>query len=400
MSMSYSEALLENLTDDSSLRINQQSNARLQVLLIDFMVAARAGKIARGECKNQRVNVGSELAINSSFLDLDDIDWTVMTHPGSIIWSALLDSLYLKPQFATRFPLAAMAGYRTSASAAKFFGTNHRKKWHVTTTAGALASATTSCVFQNLSKTQHLTALRSTSSNMGGIAIADRRTGAAIFNRAAATSLGLLAAHYSAGNLPSAIEIWEGERGILQLFSITEEAATMLDGVSTTSLRLFPYNGFVQSLVYAITNLSESNCGELVELQIGVNAITNDLVDGSIGGNYWDLKHSAASAWQIKDVTRSVEASPKVLAKIRVEVIDIPVSGAEVRVKTVSGTSSLRVEVAPGSKFGAPDHDLWQLAKWQRLIGEEIHLAREFSSELMGGQIDSKTIAALYKFLI
>ena len=115
--MSDGDELLENLTKLSTLISTNESAARLQVLLTDFLVVTRAGKIARGNYANKGNQLGSQLAINSSFLDADDIDWSVMTHPGSVIWAALLESIILFPDFAYRFSLAASAGYRTSASA-------------------------------------------------------------------------------------------------------------------------------------------------------------------------------------------------------------------------------------------------------------------------------------------
>ncbi|TRZ56074.1 MAG: hypothetical protein D4S00_05560 [Streptomycetaceae bacterium] len=397
--MSHGNELLEKLTDTTTLINNIESRPRLHVLLTDFIVAARAGKISHRKPTNQVNNLGSQLAINSSYLDVDDIDWSFMTHPGSIIWAALLESLILNPKNASRFCTAAKAGYRTSASVANFFGASHRKNWHVTTTAGALAAATVSSVFRNLPAEQHLTALRSSASNMGGIAIADRRTGAAVFNRASATSLGLLATDYAASGLSSAVEIWDGERGLLQLFSIQDWNPVLQDGVSTSSLRLFPYNGFIQSLVYAITQLAQRCKGELVEIHLGVNAITYNLVNGSVGGNYWDLRHGAASAWQSKDLGHCVEASPEVLTRISVAVVDVPVAGAEVSVKTTLGIDSIRLEVAPGSNFGEIQHDEWQVVKWERLIGKDLQLAQKFSLALISDDINVKEITRLREFL-
>jgi len=398
--MSYAEELLRDLTTVSTVEISEESRERLKVLLSDFIVVARAGKIAQGNSSHAERNFASQLAINSSFLDADDIDWSVMTHPGSVIWSSLLDSLIHQPESAPRFSLAAHAGYRTSASVANFLGSSHRKKWHVTATAGALASTSVSAVFRDLSEIAHVAALRSSATNMGGVAIADRRTGAAIFNRASAVSLGLLATDYAARNLPTASDIWEGERGLIDLFSISNESAHILDGVSTTGLRLFPYNGFIQSMVYAISELSKKSEGELLEIKVGINAITRDFANGSVGGNYWNLKHGAASAWQSRDVTRCIDALPDIVDKVVVEAIDIPISGALITVKTTSGSDSLRWETAPGSNFGESDHDTWQFAKWDRLIGSEYQLAVEFSSLLMSDSADVKTITSIRDFLL
>ena len=105
--MSYAEDLLEGLTTVSTIAMNVESRARLGVLLTDFIVVARAGKIAHGKSTSSERNLGAQLAINSSFHDADDIDWSVITHPGSVIWASLLESIVLNPQYASRFTLAA-----------------------------------------------------------------------------------------------------------------------------------------------------------------------------------------------------------------------------------------------------------------------------------------------------
>lgn len=392
MTMPKGSQLFAELSDSHTISPNAQMTKRLEILLTDFLVATRAG-IDAPKCGS----IGPQLAINSSFHDADDIDWSVMTHPGSIIWPALLDSLITNPENASRFTLSAYAGYRTSATIAHFFGASHRKKWHASTTAGTLAATSTSSTYLNLSPQGHRAALENAASNMGGIAIADRRTGAAIFNRAAATSLGLLA---SRSGLPSATNIWEGDRGLMQLFAIDGEDANIYDGITTSGLRLFPYNGFIQSQTLAITRLAEKTSGDIVAIELGLHPITVEIVNGSVGGNYWDLKHGAASAWQVKDVTKCAQADPQVLEKISVKAMDIPISGAEVTLETTEGSSSLRLEVAPGNDFTALDHCQWQEAKWNRLIGSDCSIAKEFAQMLLNDAVDETSIGALHKFLL
>ena len=382
----------DRLSDLHTISQSEELNARLEILLTDFLVCARAGSSSA-----DIESVGARLAINSNYHDADDIDWSVMTHPGSIIWAALIDSLIRLPENSKNFRVSAYAGYRTSATSAQYFGASHRKNWHVTTTAGTLAATSAACAYRDLSPSMHTSALENAAANMGGIAVADRRTGAAIFNRAAATTLGLLAA---TSDQPSAQNIWEGERGLKNLFSISGENSQTYDGISTTGLRLFPYSGFIQSQNLAITQLAQRLSGDLVRIELGIHPVTMELLNGSVGGTYWDFKHGAASAWQVKDVTQCVEAKSEVLATISAKSVDIPISGAEVTISTSNGSESVRIEVAPGNDFGSTQEKHWREAKWQRLVSKDYLEAETFAKLLLNNQADKNAIKSLQEFLL
>ena len=384
--------LFNRLSDLQTISQSEELNARLEILLTDFLVCARAGSSSA-----DIESVGARLAISSNYHDADDIDWSVMTHPGSIIWAALIDSLIRLPENSKSFRVSAYAGYRTSATSAQFFGASHRKNWHVTTTAGTLAATSAACAYRNLSASMHISALENAAANMGGIAVADRRTGAAIFNRAAATTLGLLAA---SSDQPSAQNIWEGERGLKNLFSIAGENTQTYDGISTSGLRLFPYSGFIQSQNLAITQLAQRLSGDLISIELGIHPVTMELLNGSVGGSYWDYKHGAASAWQVKDVTQCVEAKNDVLEKISSKAIEIPISGAEVTITTSNGSDSVRIEVVPGNNFGSSQEKHWREAKWQRLVGRDYLEAENFALLLLNNQADKNAIKSLQEFLL
>ena len=384
--------LFNRLSDLQTISQSEELNARLEILLTDFLVCARAGSSSA-----DIESVGARLAISSNYHDADDIDWSVMTHPGSIIWAALIDSLIRLPENSKSFRVSAYAGYRTSATSAQFFGASHRKNWHVTTTAGTLAATSAACAYRNLSASMHISALENAAANMGGIAVADRRTGAAIFNRAAATTLGLLAA---SSDQPSAQNIWEGERGLRNLFSIAGENTQTYDGISTASLRLFPYSGFIQSQNLAITQLAQRLSGDLISIGLGIHPVTIELLNGSVGGSYWDYKYGAASAWQVKDVTQCVDAKNDVLDKISSKAIEIPISGAEVTITTSNGSDSMRIEIAPGSDFGSGQEKHWREAKWQRLVGKDYLEAESFAQLLLNNQADKNAIKSLQEFLL
>jgi 2-methylcitrate dehydratase PrpD len=384
--------IFQRLTDLSTITHTAELESRLEILLTDFLVCARAGSSSA-----DIESIGARLAINSNYHDADDIDWSVMTHPGSIMWAALVDSLIRLPENSKNFLVSAFAGYRTSATSAHYFGASHRKNWHVTTTAGTLAATSAACAYRDLSPSMHTAALENAAANMGGIAMADRRTGAAIFNRAAATTLGLLAA---TSDQPSAQNIWEGERGLKNLLSVAGEDVNTYDGISSSGLRLFPYSGFIQSQVLAVTQLAQKLSGDLISIKLGLHPITVELLNGSVGGSYWDCKHGAASAWQTKDVTRCVDALPDVLKKISVLPIEIPISGADVTITTSNGRDSMRIEVAPGNDFDSAQEKHWREAKWQRLVGKDYLEAETFAQVLINSQADKNAIKSLQEFLL
>jgi len=375
-------SLSENVAQSTEL------DSRLEVLLTDYLVTARAG---RNLAKTS--HVGANLAMNSSADDGDDIDWSVVTHPGSIIWSALLHQLFANPTSAVRFKDAAYAAYRTSASVAGVFGASHRAKWHITTTAGTFAAATASNVLLNATAAQSISSLSHTAANMGGIAIADRRTGAAIFNRGAAVALGILSSEAAISGIPHATNIWDGDRGLVALFSLSVEPPSSLirDGISTAGLRLLPCNGFVQSAYQAIAESRKDLGGELISMRVGLTQAMLAFLDGSVGGDYWNARHAAAKAWKSGDIERD-------LSLIEVFGSDVPVGGVELEVKTTTGEKRMRLESAPGSNFLANNEVQWRLEKHHRMIGEsDSNSAQKLARELLASTCN---LAELKNFIL
>jgi MmgE/PrpD N-terminal domain len=352
---------------------------RLEVLLTDYLVAARAGR----ELAHMQ-HIGANLAMNSSADDADDIDWSVITHPGSIIWSALLHQIFAFPESATRFKNGAYAAYQTSASIAGFFGASHRAKWHVTTTAGTFAAATASNVLRQATPEQSLSSLLHVAANMGGIAVADRRTGAAIFNRGAAVTLGILASEAALSGIPHAANIWDGDRGLVALFSLSNDPklATIRDGISTAGLRLFPCNGFVQSAYMAIADCRAKLDGDLLSMRVGLTEAMVPFLDGSVGGDHWSAHHAAAKAWDPAGIKGN-------LPLIEIVGGDIPLGGAKVEVKTTAGEMRVLVERAPGADLFSENEQRWRSEKHQRLIGQaESVQAEKFAQQLLAGECD------------
>ena len=139
----FGNSIVEALTQ-KNLEIKED---RLEILFQDFVASAVLGEKYYGASVPALSTGITEravaLGLYTSALDMDDVNWRVLTHPGSIIWPIATSigierGLTLKQVYE-----AAAYGYRTGATIANFFGPLHRSKWHITATSGAFAAATT-----------------------------------------------------------------------------------------------------------------------------------------------------------------------------------------------------------------------------------------------------------------
>ena len=398
---------LRRLTDLTSLVADSDSLRRLEILLADFL-ACSLGAINTKPTFDSTLSLdgiigkSAWLALNVNQNDQDDIDWTVGTHPGSIIWSTALAVTLINEESRDHFIKAALAGYRTLASVATFFGAVHRGKWHVTATAGAFASATTAAILLNLSTEQHFQALHLVGANMGGSVLAPRdRSGAAGFNRSAATALGVTSVMAVQAGAQHVSDPWDGPVGVCELFEIARDlksAERLPDGVSTTSLRLFPVTGFAQAAVLAAANLSARNSWDLHRLDVGVSGVAIPYLDGTRGGDWWDVRSAVASAWRSKNPTILATAN-ELKRMVHVSAIDIPMGGARIIASTDKGEDREIILSAPGGDFNDRDEVRWRTTKWSRLVGAKVESMREVSTNLVMGNNAPQIWQQLGQFL-
>jgi 2-methylcitrate dehydratase PrpD len=383
--------LVRRLTDTSSVDAGPVALSRLEVLLTDYLVclASTHGSVGRKTSRlglDGVVGLGAWLALQSSSEDRDDIDWSVGTHPGSVIWSSVFAMAKSGKEVRENFLSAALGGYRTSASVANFLGRSHREKWHVTATAGAFASTSAAALGLGLSAEEHQRALHLVGMNMGGSARAPReRSGAAGFNRAAATSLGLTAAMAAQEGAKAVENLWNGPQGVLELFSGQgNEGKTNLiqNGVSTSSLRLFPTNGYIQAAVLAVAELASRNSKRLQSMEVKVAASIVPMIDGSRGGSWWDARSALAAAWVSQDPSSLIPA-PELEERITVVPSQVAVGGAQVIVKTTEGRDEVDVLSPPGANFDLPEEKAWREVKWRKMAGGDLNLVKEMSQALI-----------------
>jgi len=385
--------LIQELSDFSTLDRTNGSLQRLEILLIDYLACTvsaikKSGSISSRLSDDGIIGKGAWLALKSSVGDRDDIDWTVGTHPGSVIWSTVFSVALLHEKARDNFVEAALIGYRTTASIARFLGVDHRSKWHVTGTAGAFAAASAASVAFGYSDAQHERALRLAGANIGASTLAPRdRNGAASFNRSAATILGTTAAMASFDGAIAVENLWDGPNGLLAMFSASDIPADpklTVDGVSTTSLRLFPISGFAQSAVLATTLLAGRNSSELESIDVHVSEDSFNWLDGTRGDFWWDVKAAVSAAWLSKNPTNLLP-SGRYSDRINVIPSRLPVGAARVAVRTSTGSEVMTISNPPGNNFDDPNEVEWMNAKWKALLGEQLAEVLDISKTLVAG---------------
>lgn len=338
-----------------------ENKTRLETLFLDFVAEATLGQDRYPNSPEVLTSGISDRAVRlglfCSARDMDDVDWVVLSHPGSIIWPVAVSVGVEKNLNIDVIFDAAARGYRTGATISNFFGKGHRAKWHATSTSGGFAATTTAAVALGLTPEQHINALHICAANIGGSPQAGfERRGAPQTNRAAAISLGIASAHGALLGAPNIEDIWDGPRGLTEMFFVEAENSQLLNGVDSAKLRLIDTNGFTHSAVAAAEKIVKQNVGSINSIAVVLPAAVQAVLDGSRGGPWWNPAHAVAALFESEDPT-NLASSKKYLVKTSLEYEDIPIGAGRVRVTTENGIYEEFVDLAP-------EELTWRDKKW------------------------------------
>jgi hypothetical protein len=287
----------------------------------------------------------SALALRASLGDRDDVDWQVLTHPGSVVWPTVLATAAYAGCDGPSVARAAFLGYRAVATMAHRLGSAHRATWHVTATAGGFGAAASAGAVLGLEPERQAVAFAHTAAATGGLGQAAlERRGAAAFNRAAAAARGIQAVRAVAyGAVPVDAPL-DGERALLALLG--GEAAPdgtepeVADGTDTVGPRVYPVSGFGQGAVAATAGLRRAHPDDVLEeLVVEVAEPAARLMDGSAGDRWWSLADAAAAAWAGGDPfsLAPTQAAQALAERVRVVPGDLPPGAARVCAVTDRG---------------------------------------------------------------
>jgi len=155
---------------------------------------------------------------------------------------------------------------------------------------------------------------------------------------------------------PNIEDIWDGPRGLIEMFSVEAENSELLDGVDSAKLRLIDTNGFTHSAVSAAEKIVKQNIGSINSIAVVLPASVQAVLDGSRGGPWWNPAHAVAALFESKDPTNLTSAE-SYLSKTSLEYEDIPIGSGRVRVSTDSGNYDEFVDLAP-------EELTWRDKKW------------------------------------
>mgnify|MGYP006269847493 FL=1 len=392
------ERLTTELCDFTSIDTSSEVLERLEVLLADFIICvASANRLNKNASllKNDGV-IGSaaRFASQSAYEDKDDLDWSAVNHPGSVVFASSFAMALTYPDLRENFLRSILAGMRSSASVAHFFGGGHRKRWHITATAGTFGAVSAASAALNLDLSQAQRALHLAGTNMGGIGQVSRELqGTPRFNRSAAAALGVTATLAAFENIPAISNLWSGDRGLLEVFDL-EGALThgelIKDGVSTVRVRTFPATGFIHSALLGVAQLAAAHSAPLKELIVTVNSGVFPILSDPAKERWWNLQWNCAAAWASKD-PMNLTPAPEVEKLVTVAGGNIPLGSAQISGQTENESFDLLVEHAPGLNLFEGQEIAWRNQKWSSMVGDDFSRITQLASELVRGTANDST---------
>lgn len=390
--------LITELCDFSTIDRSPEILKRLEVILADFIMCVVS---ANNENKSASLlkdggmfGLAARLASQSAYEDKDDLDWSAVNHPGSVVFPASFAMAISFPQYRVNFLQSILAGMRTSASIAHFFGASHRKRWHITSTAGTFGALTATAAAMGLDSQRTERAFHLAGANIGGIGEVSRELqGTARFNRSAAAILGAAAAFAAYEGIPALVNLWEGDRGLLEVFDIAgvnESGSLVKDGISSVLVRTFPATGFIHGALLGVARIAREHQAPLKRLSVTVNNGVFPILNDPVKARWWNLQLNSAAAWASQnpmDLTPAPELEPLVTPRGG----EVPLGGALVEGESEQGSFELLIKDAPGLELFDEQEIAWREEKWMKMVGDNYRSIEEIACELINESADDNS---------
>lgn len=336
----------------------------------DHLACATAGRVVPAVAALRGATASSALeqvaaleAAAAHALDRDDIHWPSLTHPGGVVWPVILALVDESGAGDAEVELAAYAGYEAMTRLALAFGSEHRRYWHATATAGTVGAAVAAAVLLGLDELGTTRAAEHAASVAGGsILCIVERSGTRIFHRMHAVATGIAAARAARAGLRGTSGGLEGERGLFAAMGGDAEPLLEAPGLSAiegVSFRLHASTGFAHAAIEAAQELApvDASARVVVEVPAAAAALSAGTRPQTDDEAWWSIPYAVAGTLLGLDLEdRSLLGDPSVRALLaRIELV----AGSTSRV-TVDGRSAERSQPR-----AATDGDL--IGKWRTL---------------------------------
>jgi 2-methylcitrate dehydratase PrpD len=243
------------------------------------------------------------LALEAHALDRDDLHPATLTHPGGIVWPAVLAAG--RGASGRQAVAAAALGYEVVAAVASLLGRDARRHWHVAALAGAPGAAAAAASVSGAGVDVVTAAVGHALSVAGGsIQCMLERSGTRLVHRAHAVRSGLVCAGAAAAGLSATRLGLESPNGLLAAVGSDvdpwSEPLGTSPAIAATALRPWAATGFAQAAVDAALELGPLAADDVAAVSISVSAggaaLAGNLRPETGEEAWWSVAHAACVA--------------------------------------------------------------------------------------------------------
>jgi hypothetical protein len=375
--------------------VSAEDRDRAILLFSDYLHLVLSGKSkVTTKFRDEHLSNITYFAKAASYSDLDDVDWKRLTHPGSIIFSALLPLLFDKGIDSQNFLRAIIAGYHGSSLFAQILQPSHSRNWHASATSGIFGATLATSNLLDLGADKTVQALHFASAAIGGAASAPRsQNGATRFTRIHAALMGSMSTLEAAESSPAPLYIVDGPGGLSERFGVVYEFPNTnpKDALHQISIRYFPYSGFSHNALEKLEAHLPLDPGSVKSIELQLHEPLFTLIGSNRKGPWWDLAAAISNT-----IANGDPFDPRTAAlntEVKIEKSEAETSSA--RIKLTS--SEIAFDFGIQDRIGIEAIDLPRVKrKWSTLHSQSDELT-EIASQIVDG---SQNAIARLKSLI
>jgi hypothetical protein len=375
--------------------VASEDRDRAILLFSDYLHLLLSGKDkVPAKFKDEHFSSITYFAKAASNSDLDDVDWKRLTHPGSIIFSALLPLLFDDGVNSKNFLRAIVAGYHGSSLFAQILQPSHSRNWHASATSGIFGATLATSILLDLNADQKAQALHFASAAIGGAASAPRsQNGATRFTRIHAALMGSISTLEAAELSPAPLYIVDGPGGLSERFGVVDVIPNInpREALHQISIRYFPYSGFSHNALEKLEAYLPLDPGSVKSIEFQLHEPLFTLIGSSEKGPWWDLAAAISNTIVNGDPFDSKTAALN--AEVKIEKSEQTTSSARIKL----ADSEISFDFGIQDRIGIEAIDLPRVKrKWSTLYSQSDELT-EIASQIIDG---SENAIARLKSLI
>jgi hypothetical protein len=380
----------------ASFEIKSTDRERACLLFADYLHLPLSGKkeIATQLSSDKLSNV-AYFAKASSYSDLDDVNWKQLTHPGSILFSALLPLLFEKDINPQNFLRSIIAGYHGSSLFTQTLQPSHSRNWHASATSGIFGAALATATLLELSDNKKAQSLHFASAAIGGGASAPRsQNGATRFTRIHAALMGTLSTLEAAESSPAPLYIVDGPGGLSERFGVVDQfpMTNPVDALHQVSIRYFPYSGFSHNALEKLETYLPLDPKSVKSIELQLHEPLFTLIGSAQKGPWWDL------AAAISNTIASGDPFDSRVSEVKPALNVMKVDAAKSLAKIKMDTGEIEFEFGIQDRIGIEAIDIPRVhRKWSSLYPGSPELT-EIASQIIDGS--ESAIAELKKLIL